>query len=202
MFRVDREIDERLWEKIRSRRMPFQGTFELTRRCHLRCPYCYVGFDREIDPGEELSREEIYSLLDQAAEAGCLFLTFTGGEPLLREDFPSIYAHAVRKGIKAVIFTGGTLINRSLAALFEKFPPFYLDLTMPGSSEETYERVTGVKGSYARFRRALEILEEHSIPFRLKSVISTLNYRELPEIRRFARSLGVDTASIRLSLPG
>ncbi|MEA3506802.1 MAG: radical SAM protein, partial [Elusimicrobiota bacterium] len=155
MIRVDQQIDERLFERIRSRRLPFQGTFELTRRCNLRCSYCYVGFDWKISPEEELSREEIYSLLDQVAAAGCLFLTFTGGEPLSREDFPAIYSYAVQKGIKVVIFTNGTLIDRTLAALFREQPPLYLEITMPGISEEVYERVTGVKGSYERFRKAL-----------------------------------------------
>lgn len=192
MIRVDQQIDERLFERIRSRRLPFQGTFELTRRCNLRCSYCYVGFDWKISPEEELSREEIYSLLDQVAAAGCLFLTFTGGEPLLRKDFSSIYSYAVKKGFKVVIFTNGTLINRSVIDTFLEYPPFYLEITMPGISEETYERVTGVKGSYERFRKALELLREYSIPFRLKSVIGTFNYRELPEMRRFAQSLPVE----------
>ncbi len=192
MIRVDQQIDERLFERIRSKRLPFQGTFELTRRCNLRCPYCYVGFDREVSPKEELSREEIYSLLDQVTAAGCLFLTFTGGEPLSRKDFSSIYSYAVKKGLKVVIFTNGTLIDRAAITTFRDRPPLYLEITMLGISEETYEKVTGVKGSYARFRRALELLREYSIPFRLKSVICTLNYRELPELRRFAQSLAVD----------
>ena len=192
MVSIDRQIDERLFERIRSRRLRFQGTFELTRRCNLRCPYCYVGFDREIPPEEELSREDICSLLDQVTAAGCLFLTFTGGEPLSREDFSSIYSYAVKKGLKVVIFTNGTLIDRVAIATLREWPPFYLEITMPGISEEVYERVTGVKGSYNRFRRALELLQKYSIPFRLKSVIGTFNCRELPEMRRFAQSLPVE----------
>lgn len=186
----DNEAEGRFLENMRARRLPLHGTFELTRRCNLDCPYCYVAFDHGISPEKELSTGQVFSLLDQVAEAGCLFLTFTGGEPLLRKDFASIHAYTLKKGILPTIFTSGTLIDRKMAAFFKKHPPYYLDITLHGVTARTYERVTRIKGSFKKAMAALRLLEKNKLPFRLKSVISTLNREEIGEIGKFVRGLG------------
>ena len=42
--------------------MPLRYFFELTYRCNLNCPYCYVGNDRVKD---ELTTDEWYKIIDQ-----------------------------------------------------------------------------------------------------------------------------------------
>jgi len=174
---------------MRKLRFPLHGMIELTRRCNLRCPYCYVGFAHNISPQEELGREQIFSLLDQIISEGCLFVTFTGGEPLLRKDFRDIYSRAVRKGLLVSIFTNGTLIDRDMVDFFNEYPPFYIDITLPGVTAATYERVTGVKGSFSKCMDAVRLLKENEIPFRLKSVISRLNRHEIRDIKKFAEDM-------------
>ena len=179
-----------IWARAQAERIPIHGSIELTRRCNVRCPYCYVRFARDTRPEDELSREELFSIIDQIVDAGCLSLTFTGGEPLFRKDFKSIYLYAVRKGLMVIIFTNGTLIDRETADLFSRYPPFYIDITVFGASAEIYERVSGVKGTFRQLRKAIRILSERDIPFGLKSVISTLNREEIGDMKKWAEGLG------------
>jgi len=187
---IDRQAHRRFWNTISSRRFPLQGTLELTRRCGLNCPYCYIGGDRDISPDREMDTGQILSLIDQVAAQGCLFLTFTGGEPLLREDFREIYLHALRRGILPAVFTSGVDLDESLARFFKEFPPLYLDITLPGVEKRVYERITGVRGSFSRAMEAIALCEKYGIPVRLKSVISRLNYHHYDKIRAFARRQG------------
>ena len=64
-------------------RSPVTGSVELTYRCNLRCAHCYIP---HRSGRGELSTDEWKGLLDQVAEAGCLYLLVTGGEPFLRRD--------------------------------------------------------------------------------------------------------------------
>ncbi len=185
---IDRDAHDRMFRRFRRSRFPFQGAIELTRRCNFRCPYCYIP---PSPRGEgEMETGFILSLIDAAAAAGCLFLTLTGGEPLLRNDFTSIHRHALQRGLMVAVFTNGTLIDRPLARFFRDYPPYCVDITVPGHGREAYERVSGLPGSWERSRKAIRLLREHGVPFRLKTVVSTLNRRELPRIQSFARRIG------------
>ena len=179
-----------IWARARAERIPIHGSIELTRRCNVDCPYCYVRFARDIRPVDELSLEEIFSLFDQIIDEGCLTLTFTGGEPLLREDFKSIYLYAIRKGLLIIIFTNGTLINREMADFFSRYPPFHIDITVFGATEKTYERVSGKKGTFRQCREAIRLLSNRNISFGLKSVITTLNRDEIEEMKNWAEEMG------------
>jgi len=66
-----------------------------------------------------------------------------------------------------------------------------LEITLYGSSRQTYEAVTQVPGSYAKCMAGIEALLARAIPFRLKSMVLIANVDELPGMKEFARKLGV-----------
>ena len=83
-----------------TERLPLNGTIEVTRRCPLTCAHCYNNLpmaDRDAR-SRELTYAEHCRILDELAEAGCLWLLFTGGEIFARRDFLDIYKHAKTKG--------------------------------------------------------------------------------------------------------
>jgi len=86
---------------IQGKRYPLSGMMELTDRCDLNCVHCYINqpAGNQQARSKELSTEEIKGILKQAAEAGTLYMTLTGGEVLLRKDFPEIYSYARRLGM-------------------------------------------------------------------------------------------------------
>jgi sulfatase maturation enzyme AslB (radical SAM superfamily) len=168
---------------------PLHAEFELTHRCNLSCIHCYLGSQRGKDG--ELTTRGVMSILDKLQEAGFIWLVLTGGEPLLRPDFPEIYRYAKERGFIIIILTNATLIDESIAGLFAMHKPFYLDISMHGAETGIYERIAGVAGSFGRFMRALDLLREKKIPFKLKTKAMKENAAGLGEIGAFASKLGV-----------
>jgi radical SAM protein with 4Fe4S-binding SPASM domain len=186
------DFSRRLGARVRGKRVPITGSFELTFRCNLRCKHCYLDGQHDGVPGlQELSFAEIREILDQVADAGCLWLLLTGGEPLVRDDFLDIYTYAKRKGFLVSLFTNGTLLTPEIADVLAEYPPFKIEITLYGRTRETYERVTGIPGSHARCMRGIELLMERDLPLRLKTMLMTLNKHELGAMEAFAEDLGV-----------
>jgi radical SAM protein with 4Fe4S-binding SPASM domain len=184
---------ELLNRKINDRRIPIQGSLELTFRCNLRCVHCYCNLPPHDQDAvhKELRTDEILSILDQAAEAGCLWLLFTGGEPLLRKDFNEIYTYAKKKGFIITLFTNGTRVTREIADFLKVWPPHSVEITLYGATRETYEQITRVPGSYRRCLRGIDLLFENGIPLSLKTMAITLNKGELAQMKTFAEERGM-----------
>jgi radical SAM protein with 4Fe4S-binding SPASM domain len=186
------EFSKQLAQKFAGQRIPISGSVELTFRCNLRCVHCYVACgNNSVSAQEELTTAEWCSVLDQIADKGCLWLLLTGGELLARPDFLDLYTHAKRKGLLLTLFTNGTLLTPRIADYLAEYLPFSVEISLYGRTQETYERVTGVPGSYARCMRGIELLLERGIPLRLKTMLMTLNKHELWDIKAYAESLDV-----------
>lgn len=173
---------------LRSRRVPYDGTIELTRRCVFDCVHCYIV---EQQPKGEMTTAEVIRILDDIAEAGCLFLLFTGGEILVRPDFKEIYLHAHRKGFKLTLYTAGVQVGPDLVSLLQDHPPWSIEITIYGANEETYARVTRRRGAFERVIRSVDLLLQANLPLRLKTVALSETVGELDRIRELTTSRGL-----------
>ena len=87
--------------------IPLRYFFELTYRCNLQCPYCYVGDDRKKD---ELTTDEWMNVIRQIPFYS--FVTLVGGEPLIRKDFVDIlYAVSKKTFGKLNVVSNGILMR-------------------------------------------------------------------------------------------
>lgn len=188
-------FSQSLHRQVRASEMPLNGTIEVTRRCPLTCAHCYNNLpmgDREAQR-EELTYGEHCRILDQMAEAGCLWLLYTGGEILARKDFLDIYTYARKSGFLITLYTNGTLITPKVADYLTEWRPFSIEITLYGRTRETYERLTGIAGSYDRCMRGIQLLLERGLPLKLKTVAVSLNRHEVWDMQRFAQQeLGVE----------
>jgi MoaA/NifB/PqqE/SkfB family radical SAM enzyme len=172
-------------------RIPLSGSLDLTHRCNLKCVHCYLGDRSNRMLKNELSTNQIVSVIDQVTESGCLYFLITGGEPLLREDFPEIYSHAKNKGLLVTVFTNGTLIKDSILQLFHDLPPHIVEISLYGATASTYEHITGVSGSYEKCIYGVKRLLDHNIHVRLKTILMTANKHEFFNIEHIAKEFGV-----------
>jgi len=193
------ELDLEIWgemllKPLGGERYPLSGGMELTSRCNLSCLHCYINKPANCGKSKEkeLTTGEIKDILDQAANAGCLFLLMTGGEPLIRPDFSEIYSHARRNGILITLFTNGTLVTHAILDVLTDMPPVLVEVTVYGATEGTYEAVTGVKGSYKRFIKGLDLLSQSGLRFALKTVLLTKNKHELSQMAKMAEDRNIN----------
>jgi radical SAM protein with 4Fe4S-binding SPASM domain len=188
------EFAKSIYSKIGDGRKPMNGTIEVTNRCPLDCAHCYNNLPMG-DAGarsRELTAEEHFKLLDELSEMGCLWILFTGGEIFARRDFFDIYTYASKKGFIISLFTNGTLITESIADDLAKRPPFTIEITLYGATRETYEKLTGIPGSYDRCMRGIRLLLERKLPLTLKTVAVSINKHEVGAMKAMAAELGVE----------
>lgn len=188
------EFLELMGQKAIGERIPLSGTLDLTHRCNLNCIHCYLGDKAAARRRRamELSAERWCTLMDELADAGCLYLLLSGGEPLLRADFHTIYAHAKKRGMLVSVFSNGTTVDRDHAALFRDLPPEAVEISLYGASETSYERITGQRDAFFRCLKGIEALLAANVRVRLKTVLMNQNRRDLPDLRRLAEAFGVD----------
>jgi radical SAM protein with 4Fe4S-binding SPASM domain len=91
---------------------PLMAWIELTRKCNLRCPHCFVegGAARST----ELSTERILTVLEEWAEMGVFAVVLTGGEPTIQPDFLTIARRAYDLGFVVSIATNGVPLTDKL----------------------------------------------------------------------------------------
>jgi cyclic pyranopterin phosphate synthase len=72
--------------KIRflDRKIPIAVRIELTNRCPNKCIYC------DLKENIEMSKEEVFRLLDELKKLGTKKVSFSGGEPMIRKDIGEI----------------------------------------------------------------------------------------------------------------
>lgn len=187
-------FSQSLHRQVHALRGPLNATIEVTRRCPLACAHCYNNLPMN-DRGaqhNELTTDELRRILDEMADAGCLWLLLTGGEIFARRDFLEIYTHAKRRGFIVTLYTNGTLITEAVADYLAEWRPFGIEITLYGRTRETYERLTGVPGSYDRCMRGIRLLLDRGLPLKLKTVGVTINKHEVRAMQQFADELGVE----------
>lgn len=176
-------------DRARESRRPESVTFELTYGCNLRCLHCYNPTHKALP--HELSKQEVFSILDQIADLGVLHLHFTGGEPLVRPDAIEIYAHAKRLGLVLHLITNATRVTPAVAEALHGLDFDDIAVSIYGATQGAYERVTGVPGSYGQFRRGLDCLAARRLPVIVRLPVMIENSDEVLEARALVEGMGL-----------
>ncbi len=163
-----------------------------TRECNLTCKHCYLeagpgkAFDNEITP------QEIASIIDDVAADGQLTeVSITGGEPLARKDIKDILTVVLERGILLNLETNGTLITPEIAEFLSHYTNSSVGVSIDGI-EDVHDAQRGRPGSYKRAVRGLTLLQEYNIEHGISTYITHENLPQLEEIIR----LGIDTGCV------
>lgn len=181
-FATDKRAE---WERLHKM---YSVIFELTPRCNLNCVHCYLNGHHDSN---ELSYDEIIEIIDILYEKEVLFLTFTGGEIFTRNDFLDIYMYAKKKGFIIELYTNGVLINEDIISVFKEYPPLLVDISLYGSCEETFYKVTGVKHVFKKVLHNIQRMIDVGIRVSIKAPVLNLYYDELSEMKRLAAELDI-----------
>ena len=90
---------------------PYMSHLWVTRKCNLRCKFCYLPTYGSEDP----SLAMIKPRLDKIRELGCRIVVIMGGEPTLRSDLSDIIYECKKRGLISYLVTNGVLLNQSSA---------------------------------------------------------------------------------------
>ncbi len=174
-------------------KMPLRYFLELTYRCNLACPYCYVGTERNK---QELSTEEWKKVIDQLPFYS--IATLVGGEPLIRTDFVEILAYISKKIMNKVhVVSNGILINDEIIRAFIKYKLLLLSVSLDGYGK-THDRNRGKDGIFDKIIFNLENLksQKKSQMVDIKTIVLENNLDDLPRLYRLCEKMGFEFLSI------
>jgi radical SAM protein with 4Fe4S-binding SPASM domain len=167
---------------------------ELSRACNLRCIYCYASSGQALK--NELTQEEIFKVIDQAAELGAQkIIVLGGGEPLMYPGLFKIIDYIISKGIQVDLFTNGTLIDHDAAKrLFRR--NVSISMKMNSRNPEIQDELAGKKGTFAAIEKGLQALRQAGYPdenhtLGIETIVCRQNYDELVDLWRWARQRSI-----------
>jgi radical SAM protein with 4Fe4S-binding SPASM domain len=181
-----------------ERLIPLNVSFELTLRCNIRCLHCY-NFDRDTRGpacgdaavAPELELAELLRLLGELRQAGCLFLSLTGGEVLSSPHLFAVLDRARELNLAVQLLSNGTMLRPGIAARLGGYRNLLgVSISVYGASPAVHDGITQVRGSWQRTLDGAERLRAQGVAVRLKLIIMRPNAHEVAAMRTLADGRG------------
>ena len=166
--------------------VPIAVHLDVTYRCNERCVHCYLDHE---DHGE-MTTAEMKDVLDQLADAGVFFLTFSGGEVFLRRDFFELLEYARRLMFNVKIKTNAILIRAAEAQRIRALGVDTIQISVYSHRPEVHDAITKVRGSFERTVNAIRFMREHGLKVTIANVLMTWNRHDSDGVQELAASLG------------
>lgn len=181
-FKVIKALIE---NKLYGKRTPIIATILITNRCNLKCFYCYAKvFNRQV---EDLSKTDIFRMIDDLKRMGTVLIILSGGEPLLRDDVGEIINYIMKKNnLMCEVLTNGHFVEKRIDDL-KKVDSLCISID---GDEESHDKIRG-KGSYAKAIKALGLSLAHNIKTRIHTTLTKNNLSSLEHLVNLAQMYGV-----------
>ena len=166
---------------FKTKYIPVSVAWELTLACNMKCMHC--GSSAGKADRDELTTKESLRLCDQLQELNCELISLTGGEPLLRSDCFEICNKIKDLGIDLSIISNGLILDEKNIADLRKLDIYGLGMSIDGGKPKTHDSVRGVKSSFDKCIKNLELLKKADIPTTIITTVHKGNLKELPLIR-------------------
>jgi len=137
-------------------------------------------------------------VLDQLAEAGVFFLTFSGGEVFLRRDFFEILEYARRLQFNVKIKTNAVMIREAEAQRIRALGVDTIQISVYSYRPEVHDAITKLPGSFQRTIKAIRFMVSQGLKVTIANVLMTWN-RHDPTI---TPKMDGDTSILSLRISG
>lgn len=149
--------------------IPWAILLDPTSACNLHCTGCWAA---EYGYKQNLSFDDIDSIVTQGKELGTHIYIYTGGEPLVRKH-DLIRICEKHQDCVFLCFTNSTLIDEAFCDDMIRVANF-----VPAISAEGNERTTDArrgKGTYEKIEHAMKLLRERNLPFGISTCWTSAN---------------------------
>lgn len=203
VYQPENDAEKWLMDKALQSHTPISGGLELLPLCNMDCRMCYIHQTKEemVASGRMLSCDEWIPIVEQAVEAGLLFLVLTGGEPLLYPEFKHLYVKLSQMGLVLTVNTNGTLIDREWAIFFAENGVRRINITLYGKDDATYAALCRNPKGYSQVMRAAALLKEYNVPFRFTCSVTPENIDQLQDLYKIAQNIGVPFSAATYMFP-
>ncbi len=176
--------------------LPLRATIQTTDFCNLNCIMCQIHSHKENHTLMQMGKSDFDKIVERLFPTLVEVHPTNIGEPLMSAWFDYLVDKAVEYGVLFDLTTNGTLLTERK---IRKMLPSLLDIkiSFDGAKKETFESIR--KG--ASFEKTLSNIREivrlrnesgSKATITLQMTLSNINYKELPDLIRLAKELGVD----------
>jgi MoaA/NifB/PqqE/SkfB family radical SAM enzyme len=180
--------------------VPLILSWNITRKCNLKCPHCYINAT-EQEPINELTTEEAKNLIDQICEVSRPLLVLSGGEPLLRQDVYELVHYGASKGLKMGLGSNGSLIDDAAAKKLKEAGIETVSISLDSHIPEQHDEFRGVNGSWEKAVKAIKALRENGVLVQVNTTVTQQNYDQIDDIMSLAEKLGVENFHLFFLVP-
>jgi len=163
-------------EENRSRlgcNIPWAVLLDPTSACNLRCTGCWAaGYENRND----LSLDDIDSIIEQGKSLGTHVFIYTGGEPLVRKrDIIELCER--HQDCIFLSFTNGTLIDEAFCEEMLRVANFVPAISVEGFEEATDSRRG--KGTFAKVVQAMRLMRQKGLAFGASCCYTSANVSDI-----------------------
>ena len=163
----------------------------VTSHCNLRCPHCFVEFDRQ----NEMKLDEFQRI---ARDIGPLFwLDIGGGEPSLRNDLADIVAAFAARVVQ--IPSNGMLPDQLIGQLDRLSTMTKAEVTVSLSLDglqETHNRIRSTPNGWNQVWATFDLVKQRGLAVKINTVLTKDNADEILPLMREVKARGADFHSI------
>jgi MoaA/NifB/PqqE/SkfB family radical SAM enzyme len=193
----------RLTRRVMVLGKPFALSAEVSSLCNLHCPQCPKGIKTTNRDDNNLSVDAFESMVVRYRESVFYANLYFQGEPFLNPELPQIVRVASNLGIYTSISTNGHFLDEKTCGEAISAGLDRLIVSIDGLDQITYShyRIGGslprvVEGVSTMVRVRNQGLSKN--PFIvLQFLVNRNNEHQIPDLRNFARNLGVDMVQLK-----
>ncbi len=170
--------------------------FQLTERCNLACPGCYLP--ERTGPGKSAAEVED-RVFGPLAASGVKFTTLTGGEPLVHPGCAEICAASARHFQETQLVCNGTLLTPDLFFHLADLGVSSFKVSVDALDPEAHDRSRGKAGTFATVMGHLRAIADDprraACPAQIGTItiVSPDNVAHLADLARELLGLGLDS---------
>ncbi|HUI44789.1 MAG TPA: radical SAM protein [Nitrospirota bacterium] len=165
---------------------------QITDACNLACKHCYINGKQR----NELSAEQVNSVLREFQDMQGLRVMITGGEPLVHQMFNEINEMLPDFFLRKVLFTNGTLLKKDVIKTL-RFDE--LQVSIDGM-EEAHDGVRG-PGTFKRSLEAVRYALDAGFAVSISTMIHRGNLSDFDGMERMFRNMGIKDWTVDVPVP-
>lgn len=173
--------------------IPETLSIELTRQSSYRYPPETVS--------EEMDKDTIKRIINEALELGTFIITFTENDPLLREEIFEFIKYVDKKRAIVNCSTWGTDFSREIACRLKEEDLHSIMVAIYSTNPQKHDIIRNSEGAFERATSAIKIALETGLMVVMTTHVSPSNIHELPALYDLASEFGVHEFSVWEAMP-
>lgn len=149
------------FDKARYLSGPLQLVINITNKCNQKCLHC---FNNSGESENELSKTDLYKLVEDIVDIKPYNVCFSGGEPLLRkEELIHCSKLLSNNGIRVSLVSNGMLIDKNTADELASSGVKEISISLDAHEEKIHNYLRGNECAFSKTFENLKMLNENKI---------------------------------------